>query len=375
MDRKPRRATSVEEEVRRALGKRAESLSAAELGRSMRRFVLAGRNAVRASVGEAAERLSYAKAEISAARRQLAKAPPDLNQRIHLDRRWSRLYRILEDNRDKLLGYPGVVGLALGHRRRKGVETDEPCIIVLTSRKLLPATLKRSSRKPLPRSIAGGGGARVPIDVVDFGHLKPHAQGGDSLGPVHTSEKATIGLFATDDRTGRPVALTAMHATNLQEFPPGPTVDFSSPSEADSSSPRFLGTLLQGTRTDLDAAKISVASGNAPSSSIKGIGPVIGARSLALPGDEGTAVRMFGAESGFRTGRITIPFAIIHDGEMDLNPAILVEIATEAGDSGAVIVDNSNIALGFLVGIPSRFPQWRAFSPAKLVLQRLSCSL
>jgi hypothetical protein len=215
----------------------------------------------------------------------------------------------------------------------------------------------------------------VPIDVVDFGHLEPHVQGGDSLGLVSENEKATIGLFARDKFTGQTVALTAMHATGLLEFPPGPTVDFSSPSSVDSPSPAFLGTLLQGTRTDIDAAKISVAAASAPSFSIKGIGPVRGARELALPGDQGTAVRMFGAESGFRAGRITIPYAVIQDDEMNLNPAILVEIATEAGDSGAVIVDNANVALGFLVGIPSRFPRWRAFSPAKLVFQRLSCTL
>jgi hypothetical protein len=373
--RKPRGQAAVEAEVRKALGKDAQSLSRAELARLVRRFLRAGRAALRSRSGGAAERLTLAKAELTAARKQLVVAQLPEGQSVFLDRRWKRLYRSLEDNRDRLLGYAGVVGLALGYRRRNGIETDEPCIIVLISRKLGRPALKRASRKPLPRSVAARSGPRIPIDVVDFGHLKPHLQGGDSLGPVGRNEKATIGLFATDDLTGETVALTAMHATDLFEFPPGPDVDFTAPSSVDSASPRFLGTLIEGTRTDVDAAKISVVAGHSPSFSIKGIGPVRGARWLALPGDHGAAVRMFGAVSGFRTGRIAIPYSIIQDDEMNLNPAILVEIATDAGDSGAVIVDNASTALGFLVGVPSRFPQWRAFSPARLVLEKLSCSL
>ena len=84
---------------------------------------------------------------------------------------------------------------------------------------------------------------------------------------------------------------------------------------------------------------------------------------------------MYGATSGLIKGHIAEPFATVCDGNMNLDPAILVEVPSQAGDSGAALVDNQCRVLGTLVGVPTQYPSWRAFSPIACVLNKLSCQI
>ena len=136
-----------------------------------------------------------------------------------------------------------------------------------------------------------------------------------------------------------------------------------------------FGAVLCGSRRDIDAAKIATKPSIVTSFSIRGIGAVNGWRRISASQDHNRTVRVFGATSGMMVGTIREPFAVISNSEMHLNPAIIVKVPTHPGDSGAVIVDSKNCALGMLVGEPDEFPGMRAFSPMSLVLDRLKCDI
>ena len=95
---------------------------------------------------------------------------------------------------------------------------------------------------------------------------------------------------------------------------------------------------------------------------------------MAVPADRSAEVRMFGAASGFRRGFIIEPAMTFPN--FGLDHAIVVDIQTADGDSGAAIVDSENLVLGLLVGETELggFPV-RLFSPISLILGILGCDL
>jgi hypothetical protein len=100
--------------------------------------------------------------------------------------------------------------------------------------------------------------------------------------------------------------------------------------------------------------------------------PITGWRRLHWPGDHTTRVKLFGARSGFLLGQIHN--ANVSMPQYDLDDAIVVSIPTDRGDSGAAIVDDEGLVLGFLVGRGSDMPDdLRIFCPASLVLRALNC--
>lgn len=69
---------------------------------------------------------------------------------------------------------------------------------------------------------------------------------------------------------------------------------------------------------------------------------------MTIPGDENLAVRMYGAASKLVSGRVVHPSVELP--ELSLDAALIVDIPTAEGDSGAALVDPQNHVLGFLVG-------------------------
>jgi hypothetical protein len=163
------------------------------------------------------------------------------------------------------------------------------------------------------------------------------------------------------------VALTAMHVAR------GPG-SFVIPSLRDDPMGQPLGRFLDGRMVRVDAAKISVDPPAVAESFLPGIGRIRGWRPVTLPGDRGTEVRMFGAESGRQRGFIAEP-AMELPGEQ-LEQVILVDIETREGDSGCAIVDEENLVLGLLVGeMDFDGVTLRVFSPISLVLEELRCEI
>jgi hypothetical protein len=73
---------------------------------------------------------------------------------------------VLARHQDELLGYPNVVGTAVGLRTRGGRPSDERCVVVYVQRKVPDSELAEG--ETLPRQIEG-----VPVDVVEVGRVQP----------------------------------------------------------------------------------------------------------------------------------------------------------------------------------------------------------
>jgi|GEM_PF-1466772 len=374
----PKRSKTVDELVDAVLGKRAETMSARERAAAVRAFVEAGTGAVRLRQArtphQAARLVARARETVADGRMRLAETSTHEHPAILVGPRWRQYQQALEAHRETLDGFPGVVGYGIGRRRRGGVEVDEPCVVVLVERKLEEGALRRRRRLALPRELPLPDGGTVPVDVRETGVLRPFVAPGATLGRSGTSGRGTLGAFATDLETGDPVALTAMHVVSkIREYPGSPPsteqVLFSSPCDGEPGAAR-LGRLLMGTRTGVDAAKISVDPPAIPSRMIPDLGPVRGWRPVDADADQGTLVAMYGGQSGrVLFGRIELPLGMVPG--LGLGPSIVVDIPAVDGDSGAALVDQQNLVLGLLVGGNTL----KVFSPIRDVLKRLSCDI
>lgn len=322
-------------------------------------------------VNEAVAEITAAKKKLADACRTLARLTKPGHPTHLIDPDWEWAQELMDARRAKLLAIPGVVGIGLGFRLRGGMPTGEPCLTVYVRRKISLEELKLSKAPRIPKTIRSGK-RRLPIDVIAFGKIRRQVSAGDSLGPLDIGERGTLGVLAKDLDVGDTVALTAMHVSPLQQFPAGST-----------PAPRFItpvpgggqfATLRQGTMSGTDAAKLALDVQQAPVSVFPTIGQVKGWRPITYPGDQGTTVKMFGAVSGFQSGYIVNPIASIPSESLDA--AILVNISTQGGDSGAALVDHEGLLLGFLVGeCGEALNNLRVFTPASLVFATLRCDI
>jgi hypothetical protein len=207
-----------------------------------------------------------------------------------------------------------------------------------------------------------------------MGAVETLAAAGSSIGPHGEKAEGTLGAFGHDRFSGRPVAFTAMHVAHetLMAFPGDghPTIRFVSPFTSGS----VFGRLLRGTRHHVDAAAIELV----PDSQERlpsPFGEVRGWRPLSFPADVGTPVKLWGARTGFATGVVTDPGVFLAPSFL-IDFAIIAEIPTRRGDSGAALLDNDNWVLGFLhAAAPRKGPHARLFVPASAFLASLGCDL
>jgi hypothetical protein len=367
----PKENQVVEELVASFLEKSGATLSARERRAAVRAFLDAGKAALQARAGtvhDAADAARIAKRLLHQARHRMSRAAKREGPGVIVDREWKAHRRALDASRERLRALPGVVGYGVGRRKKGMLETEEPTVVVYVRRKLTPAELRRARGEAIPRSLPAGGKKQVATDIVELGDFERLVDAGCSIGPLGSTLRGTLGTFAEDDDTGRLVALTAMHVTGLgSAFPPGSEMRLCAPFGGS-----VLGTLLRGTMQGVDAAKVAVDS-PPPASTIESIGQVRGWRPASVSGDQGTTVRMFGAESRLLAGRIENPSADL-PGE-NLTDAILVNLPTVKGDSGAAIVDNGNLVLGLLAGRFNGPGGEAVFSPIGPVLKALRCDI
>jgi hypothetical protein len=324
-----------------------------------------------AALRKAVADLSAANKMLADARRNLARLS-GLGHPAHVvDPEWEWAEALMEERRARLLAIPGVMGVGLGFRLRGGMPTGEPCLTVYVQRKLSPEEVRAGNLPRIPKTVRSGK-HRLPVDVLELGAIRRQVQAGDNIGPLSGGERGTLGALAKDLDAGDTVAVTAMHVTTLQQFPVGNT-----------AAPRFISpvpggsqfaTLRQGTMSGTDAAKLALDVQQPAESVLPTIGKINGWRPIAFPGDQGTMVRMFGAVSGLQSGYIVNPIASIPTESLDA--AILVNIFTQGGDSGAALVDLQGFLLGFLVGEGGPALQnLRVFTPASLVFSTLRCDI
>ncbi len=83
------------------------------------------------------------------------------------DPRVERIQEIKARFEDELLAKANVIGVGVGLRRKSGVTTDEPVLVVLVSHKVPKAQLAEGDF--VPDRIEG-----VPVDVQEIGFIRSH---------------------------------------------------------------------------------------------------------------------------------------------------------------------------------------------------------
>jgi hypothetical protein len=285
---------------------------------------------------------------------------------------WAWARDLLEARRRKLEAHPDVVGVGLGFRVAANTITDEPVVTIYVRRKLERSEIPKG--RVLPKFFSSKG-RRIAVDVIEFGGaLRRLIRCGTSIGNCAADDectRGTLGSFAIDHH-GNPVAITAMHVVGSGSLGAGDhPVAMATPSRREHPGAPIFGRAVFGTMVDVDAARVDIDSGHTidwdtPAFQIRGW------RKIRWPDDHLTRVRMFGARSGFRVGRIRNAHVALP--QYDLADTIIASIDSRPGDSGAAIVDDDGLVLGFLVGHGDSMPDdLRIFSPASLVLRTLRC--
>jgi hypothetical protein len=256
-----------------------------------------------------------------------------------------------------------VAGVGPSLRVREGIREADRCLTIYVEEKLSPEELRDRGYTMLEPYLQGANGARVPTDVVELGTLHRQALAGDSVSEVGKSRRGTLGAFATDLLEGGTVGITAMHVLNPVA---GASIDCVCPGHGMSGS-EPLGSFRRGRMARIDAALMSTERAGATRNFLPGLGEIRGWRSVTLSGDRNLPVLMWGAESGtLMNGVLREP--LIHLPSENLQSAILAEIESIDGDSGAALLDEDNWILGFLVGTVGPPP---AVSTSRSPLRRL----
>lgn len=287
-----------------------------------------------------------------------------------VDPGWDWAHKLVADRGPQILEAPNTLGYALGNRYRKNLPTDEPVLTVFVQKKLTPKQLRQHGVKALGRSVKSGKHS-LGVDVIELGRLKRYGTLGRSVGPRTPRESGTLGALAIDKFTNRPVALTAMHVSGLDEIPQSrvPLVQVFVPSVGQSGSALY-GNIVAGSMKGIDGCKIELRDPRGTVARIPLIGEVRGWRPVRTPGDRNLPVRMFGAVSQLQTGFIHTPLVALP--RFRLNAAILVQMSAQHGDSGAALLDEHNLVLGTLVGQAGPF---QVFCAIGEVLTRLFCDI
>jgi hypothetical protein len=324
---------------------------------------------------KAAAAFVHARSKRDVARKKLASLsrPGDPHHIVDPSAAW--MEKALSKARKRLLGIEGVVGVGLGNRVRKGVQTDEPCISVLVSEKIPMEKVHERNLRAIPK-LTRVGKRTLAIDVVELGRLQRQVFVGADIGPAQDLHAGTLGVFARDIADDSACAVTAMHVSGLAEVPNGSvaSVPFSAPSRLAGNHGPLFADLVLGTMSRIDAAKLRLHMPRPPGGTIPGFGEIAGWRPLTFPGDLRTTVFMFGAVSELQQGFIANT-SIDLPGE-GLESAVLVNIKSTDGDSGSAMVDSQGFVLGFLVGAgDTQLGNLRVFCPVGLVFSELGCDI
>jgi len=264
---------------------------------------------------------------------------------------------------DKLLGYSNVVGVGLGSKHINGVNTGEPCLVVLVEQKidreflddsdLIPATIGKCKTDVLEV-----GTIFAQTDMRNNELMRP-AMGGCSVG--HT--RVTAGTIATAviDRgatiPGRYYILSNNHvlaASNAATIgdivvQPGTVDGGTAAANRIGRLARFVPILFGGANNVVDAAIAEVDQFDKCSPEIYSIGYVQGVANVAV----GTRVQKSGRTTGYTRGRVIAINATINvnfgsPGVARFVNQIVTTNMSAGGDSGSLVLDMRENAVGLL---------------------------
>lgn len=306
---------------------------------------------------------------------------------------WDGIRAARADHEADLFARANVVGLAVAHKVVGGRPTDERCVVVYVERKVPEVSLR--ARDVIPKDVDG-----VRTDVVQTGRFRPllllqrppvartdrvrPAPGGVSVGHVRVTA-GTLGVLARR-RDGRPVILSNNHIlANSNDAHAGDPVlqpapaDGGTPNDAIArlidfvplafaeSNPSRVGRLVErvlrpllvvlgltitrmptGRSNLVDAAVAEPLADGLVDPEVLEIGRVAG----TADADLGLAVRKSGRTSGLTSGRVTAVDGVVrvdYNGRVALfRRQIVTDLLSRGGDSGSLVVDRENRAIGLL---------------------------
>jgi hypothetical protein len=124
-----------------------------------------------------------------------------------------------EQNEERLLDLPAVIGVASGPRIRRGRQTRELCVQVFVERKRPLESLGAAERVPEAVAASAEGAEAVGTDVIEITRPTEHQDttryrpvpGGCSIGPEGSVSAGTLGGWACDNTDDSVVLLTNNH--------------------------------------------------------------------------------------------------------------------------------------------------------------------
>lgn len=283
-----------------------------------------------------------------------------------------KLRAIITKYRTRILTLENVVGVGVGYKEVRGRSTGDKAIITFVSKKLAPSELHAGQM--VPRSLEG-----EPTDVQEVGEIrflartdmKRPAYPGMSIGHYKITA-GTLGAIVKDKSAGEPLILSNNHVladtTNGRDgrsrigdpiLQPGPR-DGGKMENAIATLYRYvpinyrytgdrLAVGFRAMNNLVDAAVARVKDPNLVNPTILGIGPVRGTADVEV----GDLVRKSGRTSGVTQGRVkaknaTFKVDMPHDVYGVFDNQIVADMVSQGGDSGSLVVDRHNNAVGLL---------------------------
>jgi len=276
-----------------------------------------------------------------------------------------RVREIKERHAARLMQYPDVTGVGVGLRLVNGQRTNEVCVRVYVRRKLPEAQLRTTDI--LPRTLDG-----VCIDVVEgefifmqddapplpleqrvarhFPFLTP----GVSIAGLRVTA-GTLGAAVYDVLGGGQLLLSNWHILcNSPDCVQGEEIIQPGVSDGGAAPKDTVAVLERFAHTDrLDAAVARVNGQRFLRDAIPGIGLVRGIAGATL----GTRVRKSGRTTGVTIGVVDdVSADIFVEGQFFRDQIGVVpddgDVVATGGDSGSLVVDEQNLAVGLLFAGP-----------------------
>lgn len=279
------------------------------------------------------------------------------------------LQEILKKYQKKILNMNNVIGIGRGYKEVSGERTNDEAIHVLVQKKLPKSELRKWDL--VPAKLGG-----ITTDVLEVGQIKVYvvsrtarerpAQPGVSIGHYQITA-GTFGAVVYDAQTGHPLILSNNHVLanvstqRVQQakvgdliLQPGPydggTVDADVIGYLDRYYPLRLKDDRQGQQGNVvDCAVAFPIDVDAIDPRILGIGPVQGVRVPEL----GETLYKSGRTSGITNGKVrtldaTVTVDMGENREAIFTNQIIVDMLSEGGDSGSLVVDRRRNACGLL---------------------------
>ena len=275
-------------------------------------------------------------------------------------------------SKDLLLALPQVIGVGLGFKEVGGIKTGQEAIMILVKRKLPAAQLVK--QQLIPKMING-----VVTDVIEVGEMEAYsgvnpvvtlqsttsrmrpAAPGVSIGHYRTTA-GTFGAVVYDRNSGQALILSNNHilanSSNGRDLrakigdsilQPGSIDGGRTSKDIIARLKKYVALKEYPSKNTVDCALAQPLSNDLIFSDVIGIGKILGVVSPQL----GMEVKKSGRTTGLTTGQIravnvTLNVSYGRGRTLRFENQILTTNMSAGGDSGSLVVEKTNKAVGLL---------------------------